>query len=145
MRMSTMTALMKSSSCPKNDQIQCSCPCDIKSGICDLDCCCDSDCSVTQMKSFSYDCRRQMTPLGSGSRHGKRHLNEKDGIGEPLQKNVLKCGENRRMNKIVSDEQTDFDFQRLIDFVEVSSVNELMVGQRVSFSSLKLLVRISLK
>ena len=145
MRMNPMTALMKSSSCPKNDQIQCSCPCDINTDICDFECCCDSDCSMTEIKLFGNDCRGEMMLLSRKSRHEKRFLNEKDRTGESLQKNVFKCGGNRRMNKIVNDEKTDFDFQRLMDFVEVCRVYPLMVVQRISFSSLLLLGRVSLK
>ena len=87
-------------------QANCNCPCDIISNKCDINCCCDQDCSNKQFSLFTISCERNIVHSRS------RGLNE-NGV------QMTKCN-NIGKKDIGMIDKPAFSFQRLSDFIEVS-------------------------
>jgi hypothetical protein len=90
----------------QGDRSECECPCDASVGKCDLNCCCDSDCSREEISYFE-SCGNEKTDY--------RYL-----------KDVQTARKCKRKRSIMIDKNNsnkpNFNLKRLSDFVEVSPV-----------------------
>ena len=91
------------SSC--RDQSKCNCYCDATEGLCDFNCCCDLDCTNEETKYFAL-CN-------------KDHVDHKES-------SLWKCNDNSRSTRSIGKHKPNFNYKRLSDFVEVSTIKILL-------------------
>ena len=85
------------------NESKCNCLCDVNSGTCDFNCCCDADCTSEEIEFFTFPC---------GEETNAKKTNDKR-----AQVKIAKCDEKKSKSNIKT---SDFDLKRLSDFVEVS-------------------------
>lgn len=98
-----------------DNQGQCYCPCNVNAASCDVNCCCDVDCSTEDISLFTVRCDNMNGNIANYA----RFLNEK---GVMMTKcSDRKSSNNKKYQQMIEKPQ-QFSMKRLTDFVEVSFI-----------------------